>query len=106
MSEEERSNPDLIVQFGGKKELAKEAAERRKSLSERTGTPMSEVDGFIMEFNNMRKMMKSQMKGIDMDAMENADPNDPNASVMVSPRENKKRKKLKPTRGGGGGFGK
>ena len=58
----QRSNPDLLVKQGGKKELVLEAAKRREGLSERSGYPVKEIDSFIFEFNGMRRMMVQQLK--------------------------------------------
>jgi signal recognition particle GTPase len=62
--------------MGGKKELVLEANTRRNTLAERAGQQVSEIDAFIAEFSNMRKMMIKNLKGMDMDAME-ADPDAP-----------------------------
>jgi len=102
MSEEERSNPDLITKMGGKKELVTEALGRRQALAEKTGLTVMEIDNFVGEFNNMRRMMAKNLKGMDMDA------NDPNAPMMTQQAqaaEAKKARKKKASRGGGGGFG-
>jgi signal recognition particle subunit SRP54 len=101
MSEEERANPDLIVQFGGKKELVQLALTRRSAVAEKSGLSLKEIDQFVMEFQNMRKMMKQNMKGMDMDAMEQ----NPDQPMETERGKEKKSKKIKPTRGGGGGFG-
>ena len=52
----------------------------------------------------MRSMMRKQMKGMDMDAMD-GDPNAPMQTLQAKKQAAKAQKKLKPTRGGGGGFG-
>lgn len=64
---------------------------------------IKDVDGFIYEFNGMRKMMIKNLKGIDIDAMD--DPNGTVQSPQAQLAQAKKDKKMKPTRGGGGGFG-
>jgi len=102
MTEEERSNPDLIVATGGKKELVQDAERRKRELADRSGTTIKEIDGFVVEFNNMKKMMMKNLKGMDMDA---ADPNQPMQTQQAMAAQAKKEKKLKPTRGGGAGFG-
>eukprot|EP01035_Chromulina_nebulosa_P017016 gene17016-22522_t len=103
MTEEERTNPDLIARQGGKQDLVKQAVIRRKEIALQTGYDVREIDLFIAEFNNMRKMMVQNLKGVDMDAME-ADPNTPIQTERSKLAQSKKDKKLKPSRGGGGGF--
>merc|ERR1711871_1041174 len=105
MSEEERSNPDLLCKQGGKKELVREAADRKKELAKRSGYTDKEIDGFIFEFLGMKKMMLKNMKGMDLDQMEQ-DPNAPVQTMASRKAEEKKLRNMKPTRGGGGGFGK
>eukprot|EP01036_Dinobryon_divergens_P033287 gene33287-43040_t len=102
MTEEERTNPDLIVRLGGKKEMVKEAADRRRALSQKAGVSLDEVDRFVLEFTNMRKMMVQQLKGMDL---ENNDPNAPMITMKEKLAQEKKNRKLKPSRGGGAGFG-
>lgn len=104
MTTEEKETPDLLCQQGGKKELVLQAAQRRVELAERVGLEAREVEDFIVEFNNMRSMMRKQMKGMDMDAMD-GDPNAPMQTLQAKKQAAKAQKKLKPTRGGGGGFG-
>jgi len=43
MSEEERSNPDLICKQGGKKELVLEANQRKEMLAKKSGYSSKEV---------------------------------------------------------------
>jgi signal recognition particle GTPase len=100
--QEERKNPDLIVRLGGKKEMMKEAADRRRVLAQKAGVSLDEVDRFVLEFSNMRKMMVQQLKGMDL---ENKDPNAPMITMKEKLAQEKKNKKLKPSRGGGAGFG-
>jgi hypothetical protein len=52
----------------------------------------------------MRKMMNKNMKGMDLDALEK-DPNTPMQTLQAKKDEERKKRNLKPTRGGGGGFG-
>lgn len=52
----------------------------------------------------MRRMMIKNLKGMDMDAMDK-DPNAPLETAASKAAAAKQAKKLKPTRGGGGGFG-
>lgn len=108
MTAEERANPDLISMMGGKKDLVRDALERRKDLAQRVDCSINEVNQFIMEFNSMRKMMVKNLKGMDLDAQV-----DPNAPISMKSEQqgfdagsSPKRKKIKATRGGGGGFGK
>ena len=100
MTAEERRNPQLFIQFGGKKvsinsgyqnwpqvscyysyycslriirfvcvqDLVTAAAQRRINLAQISGKSVDEVEQFLLEFNNMRKMMKKQLKGMDMEA--------------------------------------
>jgi len=103
MTDEERSDPELLVKQGGKKELVLAALQRKKELSKRCGLDMREVDQFMMEFGNMRRMMIKNLKGMDMDAMEK-DPNAPLETAQTKAMAAKAQKKLKPTRGGGGGL--
>jgi signal recognition particle subunit SRP54 len=104
MTEEERSDPDLITKQGGKKELLQAALERRKALATKSGVEYKEVEAFISEFNSMRRMMQKNLKGMDMEQMEN-DPSAPLETTAAKAAAAKAAKKLKPTRGGGGGFG-
>ncbi|KAJ1442006.1 signal recognition particle protein [Ochromonadaceae sp. CCMP2298] len=104
MDPEERSDPDIIVKMGGKKELVTEALRRRERLAEKTGLTPREIDNFIAEFQNMRRMMSKNLKGMDMDAS-NGDPNAPMVTQAARAAEAKKNRKIKPSRGGGGGFG-
>ena len=104
MTEEERSDPDLITKQGGKKELLQAALERRKALAIKSGVEYKEVEAFISEFNSMRRMMQKNLKGMDMEQMEN-DPSAPLETTAAKAAAAKAAKKLKPTRGGGGGFG-
>jgi signal recognition particle subunit SRP54 len=62
MSEEERSDPDLITRTGGNKEKLLEAADRRARLAEATGLGKIEIDSFLFEFAGMRKMMVQNLK--------------------------------------------
>ena len=60
----------------------------------------------IISFNNVRCAASSVLttsQGIDIDAME--DPNAPVQTPQAAMADAKKAKKMKPTRGGGGGFG-
>lgn len=100
MTDEERSNPDLITRYGGKKELLVEAVNRRKDLAKRTGLTERDVDKFIAEYLQTRKMMAMNMKDVDIEAMVA----NPESSVGLE-KVVKKDKKLKPSRGGGAGFG-
>ena len=59
---------------------------------------------FVVEFVNMRKMMMRNLKGMDIDLMDK-DPNAPVQTAASRAAQAKKEKKMKPTRGGGGGFG-
>ena len=47
---------------GGKKDLVQSALLRRKELAKKTGLLLTDVDGFISEFNSMRRMMMQQFK--------------------------------------------
>ena len=105
MTEEERSNPDLICKQGGKKELVREAAERKKNLAKKSGYTEKDIEGFIFEFLGMKKMMLKNMKGMDLDQMEQ-DPNAPMQTMASKKAEEKKQRNMKASRGGGGGFGK
>mmetsp|Transcript_13740 Transcript_13740/g.13806 ORF Transcript_13740/g.13806 Transcript_13740/m.13806 type:complete len:88 (-) Transcript_13740:305-568(-) len=85
--------------------LVIEAARRRSDLSNRSNLPLKEVETFLFEFSSMRRMMAKNMKGMDIDGMSN----DPAASVTTPvslQQQRKKEKKMKPTRGGGAGFGR
>jgi signal recognition particle subunit SRP54 len=62
MTPEERSQPDLVAAQGGKKELVQSAFVRRSELAKQVGVSDREVDAFISEFNNMRRMMAKQFK--------------------------------------------
>lgn len=62
MSPEERAQPDLVAAMGGKKELVQSAFARRKELAKQVGVSDREVDNFVTEFNNMRRMMARQFK--------------------------------------------
>eukprot|EP00597_Dinobryon_sp_UTEXLB2267_P003471 CAMPEP_0170069744 /NCGR_PEP_ID=MMETSP0019_2-20121128/8305_1 /TAXON_ID=98059 /ORGANISM="Dinobryon sp., Strain UTEXLB2267" /LENGTH=484 /DNA_ID=CAMNT_0010277867 /DNA_START=136 /DNA_END=1586 /DNA_ORIENTATION=- len=104
MTEEERKNPDLIVRVGGKKELVKEATDRRVALAKKSGVSVDEIDRFVIEFSNMRRMMVQQLKGMDLDSTAN-DPNAPMITMKERLAQEKKARKVKPSRGGGGGFG-
>jgi hypothetical protein len=64
---------------------------------------MQEVENFILEFVNMKKMMQKNLKGIDIDNM--SDPNTPVETLQGKKLKEKESKKIKPSRGGGGGFG-
>lgn len=103
MTTEERENPDLITKQGGKKELVRDALDRRISLAERAGVQVDEIDGFVMEFNGMKKMMMKNLKGMDIDSM-GENPDTPMQTMASKKKQQKKDRKLKPTRGGGGGF--
>jgi signal recognition particle GTPase len=51
MSEEERSNPDMLCKQGGKKELVLEANQRKEALAKKTGYNIKEVttnDGYYV----------------------------------------------------------
>ena len=104
MSEEERSNPDLLCKQGGKQELVLEAARRKEELAKKSGYTSREIEGFIFEFLGMKKMMNQNMKGLDLDQLEK-DPNTPMQTLAAKKEEERKKRNLKPTRGGGGGFG-
>lgn len=104
MTEEERADPELLVKQGGKKELLQAALERRKELAVKAGIEYKEIESFISEFNAMKRIMMKNLKGMDMDAMEN-DPMSPLETQQSKNMAAKAQKKLKPTRGGGGGFG-
>ena len=82
--------------------MVKEAADRRRALSQKAGVTLDEVDRFVVEFSNMRKMMVQQLKGMDL---ENNDPNAPMVTMKEKLAQEKKNRKLKPSRGGGAGFG-
>jgi len=82
--------------------VVQDAERRKRELAERSGAAIKEIDGFIMEFNNMKKMMMKNLKGMDMDASE---PDQPMQTQQAMAAQAKKEKKLKPTRGGGAGFG-
>jgi hypothetical protein len=59
---------------------------------------------FVAEFVNMKKMMMKNLKGMDIDLMD-SDPNAPVQTMAAKAAQAKKDKKIKPTRGGGAGFG-
>ena len=59
---------------------------------------------FVAEFVNMRKLMMRNLKGMDIDLMDK-DPNAPVQTMASKSAQARKEKKMKPTRGGGGGFG-
>mmetsp|Transcript_27658 Transcript_27658/g.26468 ORF Transcript_27658/g.26468 Transcript_27658/m.26468 type:complete len:539 (+) Transcript_27658:39-1655(+) len=103
MSPEERSIPDLLARQGGKKDLMQDAVTRRLALAGRAEVRPVEVDAFITEFSGMRKMMMKNLKGMDMNAMEQ-DPNVPMQTTQQRAIQEKKDRKTKATRGGGGGF--
>ena len=104
MTEEERSNPDLIILRGGNKEKSGNATERRKNLAKQTGLTIDEVEGFVTEFINMKKMMQRNLKGMDVDAV-NSPEGAPMKTEGMLKAEAKQAKKIKPSRGGGSGFG-
>lgn len=62
MTEEERLDPDIITRQGGKQELVLYAVKRRQELAKASGYDVKEVDSFIYEFVNMRKMMSRNLK--------------------------------------------
>jgi signal recognition particle GTPase len=97
MTEEERNFPDLIALNSGKRELVNEATVRRMELAERAKLSLKEVETFVNEFVSMRKMMREKLKTLDFEAMQ-ANPKGPMTFKQ-------KVKKVKPTRGGGMGFG-
>ena len=105
MTQEERDNPELLCKQGGKKELVQAAAQRRNDLADRCGTDLKDIDGFIFEFVGMRSMMRKNLKGMDMDAME-ANPDQPMMTVAQKKATAKASRKVKASRGGGGGFGR
>lgn len=53
-----------VVAFsqGGKQEMVKRAAALRRDLASRCNLQLAEIDAFVLEFSQMRKMMKSNMK--------------------------------------------
>jgi signal recognition particle subunit SRP54 len=104
MTEEERLDPDLIAQQGGKRELVQGALLRRQQLAKRAGLTDREIEEFVFEFTNMKRMMMKNLKGMDMDEMEQ-NPNAPMQTQSAKMLQERKEKKIKPTRGGGGGFG-
>jgi hypothetical protein len=104
MTDEERSNPDLIILRGGNKEKSAAATDRRKSLAKQTGLTIDEVEGFVTEFINMKKKMQKNLKGMDVDAVNSPEGAPMNTDGMLKAEE-KQAKKIKPSRGGGGGFG-
>ena len=103
MTAEERENPDLIAKQGGKKELVRQAVERRLDLAARASVSIEEIDSFVFEFNGMKKMMKSNLKGMDIEAMGD-DGGQPVQTMAAKKQMDKQKRKLKATRGGGGGF--
>lgn len=80
----------------------RDAADRRLALSRKVNLPLEEVDRFVIEFSNMRKMMVQQLKGMDL---EGKDPNAPLVTMKEKLAMEKKNRKAKPSRGGGAGFG-
>lgn len=104
MTPEERTNTDLLTLRGGKKENVLAAVKARADLAKRAGVTPDEVERFVIEFVNMRKAMGYQLKGTDVDSI-----TEDSAGSFSSPRaralQQKKEKRAKPTRGGGGGFG-
>jgi len=105
MTPDERTNTELLTLRGGKKEMVLAALKAREDLAKRAGVTPNEVETFCMEFANMKKAMGYQLKGTNVESMTESD-----AGSFVSPRQKamqeKKDKKIKPTRGGGGGFGR
>lgn len=77
---------------------------RKDDIAKRCGLDVKEVDAFVAEFVSMKKMMMRNLKGMDMDVMEQ-DPNAPMQTMAAKAAQAKKDKKMKPTRGGGAGFG-
>jgi len=59
---------------------------------------MKQIEGFVIEFLNMKKMMNKNMKGMDLDALEK-DPNTPMQTMQAKKEEERKKRNLKPTRG-------
>lgn len=104
MTDEERSNPEIVARQGGNQDLLRQSVIRRQELAKSAGYDVKEVEIFIAEFNNMRRMMAKQLKGMDIDAMD-ANPDTAMQTQSAKNAEAKKQKKLKPSRGGGGGFG-
>ncbi len=104
MTDDERENPDLIAKQGGRQELIRAAVDRRIDLAKRAGVSIEEMDGFVYEFNGMKKMMMKNLKGMDIEAMSD-DPDSPVQTMAEKKRQMKKDKKIKASRGGGGGFG-
>lgn len=56
------SHEILMSHVGGKKELVQSALLRRKEIARKTELLLTDVDGFISEFNSMRRMMVQQFK--------------------------------------------
>ena len=105
MTEEERSDPELLCKQGGKKEMVQAAAFRRQELASRCDTDVKDIEKFIFEFVGMRSMMRKNLKGMDMDAME-ANPDKPMQTIDQQKAAAKASRKVKASRGGGGGFGR
>ena len=80
------------------------ATERRVDLAKRVNSEIKDIDSFIFEFVGMRSMIRKNMKGMDLEAME-ANPDQPMQTLQQKKAAAKAAKKLKPSRGGGGGFG-
>ena len=104
MTEDEKADPELLCKQGGKKELVLAAANRRVDLAKRADTDIRDIDGFIFEFVGMRSMMRKNMKGMDLEAMEE-NPDQPMQTLQQKKQAAKAAKKVKASRGGGGGFG-
>ena len=103
MAKEEHETPDLIAKQGGKKDDVRVAVRRRIDLAERAGVEVSDIDGFIFEFNGMKKMMLKNLKGVDIDAM--GGHGDQPMETMASRKAlDKQKRKSKVSRGGGRGF--
>lgn len=85
--------------------MATEASLRRKALALRLGMEARAVEAFLIEFNSMRKIMRQNLKGMDIDAME-ANPDAPMQTASAQMASERKNRKVKSSRGGGGGFSK
>ena len=97
MTEEEKADPELLCKQGGKKELVLAAANRRVELAKRADTDIKDIDGFIFEFVGMRSMMRKNMKGMDLEAME-ANPDQPMQTMQQKKQAAKAAKKVKASR--------
>jgi signal recognition particle subunit SRP54 len=101
MTDEERSNPDLLTRYGGKKELLMESVNRRREIAKNVGLTERDIDSFMSDFLRTRKMMSFNMKGLDINKLEG----NPDTMIPIDKEPTRRDKKLKPSRGGGSGFG-